>query len=88
MKEHTTKASVMAFIVYPVLGLAYVIYSLLRDQSVHFMGFNLLLEEGPDYLRASLNFEWYFLLTFLGVFSITWFIDYAYKRLTLDTHQD
>ncbi|NLL74827.1 MAG: hypothetical protein GX233_03520 [Erysipelothrix sp.] len=87
MEKHSLKASIMAFVVYPVIGVLFVVLNLFQSKSIQFCGFNLLLEEGETYARASLSFEWYFILTFLCVFVVTWVLDYGYKQLTINSHR-
>lgn len=87
MEKHSLKASVMAFVVYPVIGVLLVVLNLFQNKSIRFFGFNLILEQGETYARASLSFDWYFMLTFLSVFVVTWVLDYVYEKLTINSHQ-
>lgn len=86
IEKHTIRASIISFVVYPMIGLMGIIMNLFKNQSIHFFGFNLILEEGSNFLRASLNFEWYFILTFLFVFIVAWSLDFIYSKLSINSH--
>ena len=64
-----------------MIGVMLIVLNLFRNQSIKFFGFNLILEDGANFSRASLSINWYFILTFLVIFTIVFLSDYLFTKL-------